>query len=141
MADDLRGHVLGSRDSTYVRWRFLARPDRQYRLFALRRRFTGRMMALAVMRFSGEGAELLDVVGPRGVFRHVVRAAVNEAAHLGAKILTAWASAALVELALATGAAAVPSGASLAISKGSDLSAEQITAARWWLMGGDTDFL
>jgi len=141
MADDLRGHVLGSRDSAYLRWRFLARPDRQYRLFALRRRFTVEMEALAVMRFAEGGAELLDVVGPRGVFPHAVRAAVGEAARAGAKILTAWASPALVELALATGAVAVPSGASLAISTGSDLTAVEITQARWWLMGGDTDFL
>lgn len=141
MAGDLRDHVLGMRDSGYVRWRFVSRPDRQYRLYALRRRLNGRMMALAVMRFAEGGAELLDVVGPRSVFRHVVRAALSEAARAGATCLTAWASPALVELAGDTGAAAVPSGASLAISKGSDLSAEEITAARWWLMGGDTDFL
>lgn len=141
MARDLQDHVLGVRDSGYVRWRFVARPDRRYQLFALRRRLTGRMVALAVMRLADGGAELLDVIGPRSAFRYVVRATLNEAARSGAASMTAWASPALAALARHTGAAVAPSGASLAISAGSDLSAEEITSARWWLMGGDTDFL
>lgn len=141
MAHDLRGHVVGVRDAGYVRWRFLARPDRGYHLFALRRRLTGGMVALAVMRLAEGAAELLDVIGPRDVFQAVVRAAQNEAARSGASRMTAWASPALAELAASSGASATPSGASLAISRETDLSAEEITAGRWWLMGGDTDFL
>lgn len=141
MAADLRNHVVGARDSGYVRWRFVSRPDRRYRLFALRRRLTGGMVALAVMRLADGAAELLDVIGPRSAFRQVVRAAQNEAARSGAASMTAWASPALVEYSRHTGAAAAPSGASLAISMGSDLSAEEIKTARWWLTGGDTDFL
>jgi hypothetical protein len=140
MARDLKDHVVGVRDANYVRWRFLARPDRQYRLFALRRRFTGGMLALVVMRVAEDSAELLDVIGPRSVFRHAVRAAINEAAGAGADCLTAWASHELAELARGTGAAVAPSGASLAIIKESDLSGEEVAAARWWWMGGDTDF-
>jgi len=143
MARDLPDYVLGVRDANYVRWRFLSRPDRQYRLFALRRRWTGRMLALVVMRIE-EGkaeAELLDVVGPRSAFKHAVRAARNQAAGAGAGCLTAWASPALAELACGTGATVTTSGASLAVIKESDFSGEEIAAVKWWWMGGDTDFL
>lgn len=141
MARDLKDYVLGARNPDYLRWRFLSRPDRQYRLFALRRRLTGRTLALVIMRLAEGKAELLDVVGPRSAFPLALRAAANEAACAGADHLTAWASPALAEFARSTGAAAVPSGASLAIIKESDFSDGEIKAARWWWMGGDTDFL
>ena len=141
MAGDLTDHVVGIRDSGYVRWRFVARPDRRYRLFGLRRHVTGRLTALAVLRFAEGAVELLDVIGPRRVFPHVVRASLNEVADSGADALKAWASAAVLELARDSGAAIAPSEASLAISVGSDLPDDEITTARWWLMGGDTDFL
>ena len=81
MAADLQDYVLGVRDSNYVRWRFLARPDRQYQLFALRRRMTGKMLALVVMRIGEGKAELLDVVGPRSAFPHAVRAHQHGSRH------------------------------------------------------------
>ena len=141
MAKDFQDHVLGVRDSAYIRWRFLARPEHPYQLFALRRRLTGRMQALVVMRITEGKAELLDFVGPRSALLPALRAAIKEAARAGAATLTAWASPVLAELMHGTGAQATPSGASLAIIKESICSEAQIKAARWWWMGGDTDFL
>lgn len=141
MAKDLQDHVLGVRDSAYIRWRFLARPAHPYQLFALRRRLSGRMQALVVMRIFEGKAELLDVIGPRSALRPALRAAINEAARAGAATLTAWASPALAVLMQGSGAQATPSGASLAIIKESIFSEAEIKAARWWWMGGDTDFL
>ncbi len=141
MAEDMKGHVLGVRDAGYLRWRYIDRPDRGYRLFALRRRLSGKTLAVVAMRLADGSAELLDVVGPRGIFAVAVRAAAIEAARTGAQRLSAWASPALAEFARDTGAEASPSGASLAIGKESDFSDDEVAAARWWLMGGDTDFL
>lgn len=141
MSIDMQDYVLGVRDSTYVRWRFLSRPDRSYQLFALRCRFTGRMQALVVMRIAEHKSEVLDVIGPRSTILPAIRAAINQAAAAGATTLTAWASSTTAEHFRCTGASAEPSGASLAIIKKSTCFAEGIMNVPWWWMGGDTDFL
>lgn len=141
MAADLQNHVLGVRDAAYIRWRFLARPDRQYKLFCLRRRFTGKVLAVIVMRIADGTAELLDIIGPRDAMRSAIRAAIKQCAQAGVSSLSAWASPALVEVVQNTGAEVTQSGASLAIIKESNFSEADVMAARWWWMGGDTDFL
>lgn len=142
MSQDMGEYVLGLRNMDYLRWRFLERPDRQYQLFCLRRRLTGRTEAVAVMRFSGDQAELLDVVGPRKAFGVVLQAAADYAAQNGAMALTAWASSAVAEVIGASGTATIlETGASLAIALASEFSSDDCARARWWWMGGDTDFL
>ena len=144
MRHDLREFVLGMRDAGYLRWRFIARPDRQYRLFVLCRRLTGRALAIVVMRLAGDSAELLDLIGPRRMFHAAATAARDEAARAGAHSLSAWASPAVAEVFRGSGAQELqetPSGALLAVARASEFSADEIAAARWWWMGGDTDFL
>lgn len=140
MARDMGDCVLGVRDMDYLRWRFLDRPDRQYRLFLLRRWPMGGAAAVAVMRFAESGAELLDVIGSRKTFGMVIQAATDEAARAGMAELTAWASPAAAA-ALGTGAMMTESGASLAVARASALTADKVATARWWWLGGDTDFL
>ena len=131
--------VLGARDLEYLRWRFLDRPDRQYRLFRLSRWPMGDS-TVVVMRFSDGGAELLDVIGSRKTFRAAIQAAIAEATRAGAAELTAWASPTAAAL-LGGEAQVVDSGASLAVARASVLSADEVATAKWWWMGGDTDFL
>lgn len=144
MRRDFQDFVLGVRDADYVRWRFIARPDRQYRLLVLRKRLTGATLAIVVMRLAGDGAELLDVIGPRKAFPAAVSAARDEAARFGATSLSAWASpaaAAVFRSAAGGEMEELPSGAFLALARPEDYSAEETAATRWWWMGGDTDFL
>lgn len=140
MARDMGDCVLGVRDLDYLRWRFLERPDKQYRLFCLRRWPTGSTAAIVVMRFAEGCAELLDVIGARNTFKMAIQAAIAEAARAGAAELTAWASPASAA-AIGIGAVVEESGASLAIARASALTADEVTAAQWWWLGGDTDFL
>ncbi|MFA6310840.1 MAG: GNAT family N-acetyltransferase [Sterolibacterium sp.] len=144
MRRDFQDFVLGVRDADYLRWRFIARPDRQYRLLILRWRLTGTPLSIVVMRFAGDGAELLDVIGPRKAFPAAVSAARDEAARFGATTLSAWASpaaAAVFRRAAGGEMEETPSGAFLALARPEDYSAEETAATRWWWMGGDTDFL
>lgn len=140
MVRDMGGCVLGVRDADYLRWRFIDRPDRQYRLFCLRRWPTGGTAAIVVMRFAEGGVELLDVIGARKTFKMAIQAAIAEASRAGAAVLTAWASPAAAA-ALGTGAVVAESGASLAVARASALTADELAKAQWWWLGGDTDFL
>lgn len=144
MRRDFEDFVLGVRDADYLRWRFIARPDRQYRLLVLRKRLTGTTLAIVVMRLAEDSAELLDVIGPRKAFPAAVDAARDEAARFGAKSLSAWASPAAAAVFRSAGGGEMeelPSGAFMALARPEDYSAEEATATRWWWMGGDTDFL
>jgi hypothetical protein len=138
MQKDCKEFVLGVRDAEYLRWRFLERPDRQYRVFCLRH-WWGGTAAVVVLHVTPDSAELLDVIGPRHVMPLAVQAAVNEAERSGLAELTAWASLAAASV-LGVDAQRTESGAILAVAKASRLAAEEVASARWWWLGGDTDF-
>lgn len=141
MSRDFSGYVLGVRDADFIHRRFLNRPDREYRIFCLRRWPLGNVVAVAVMHIEPGRAELLDVVGARPAFATVVRAAAAEAARAGASSLTAWASPAVLDALRGTNPHVTGLAAHLAVAKVSDLTAVAVAAAPWWWMGGDTDFL
>ncbi|MBZ0092095.1 MAG: hypothetical protein K8F27_07735, partial [Sulfuricellaceae bacterium] len=67
------------------------------------------------------------------------QAAIAEAARAGMVELTAWASPAAAEE-LGTGAMVAESGASLAVARASAFVVDEVATARWWWLGGDTDF-
>lgn len=141
MSKDFAAYVLGVRDADFIRRRFLDRPDRQYRIFSLRRWPLGGVAAVVVMHIEPGRAELLDVIGARAVFPAAVRVAVAEAARNGAGALTAWASPAALAVFRETHAEVTGKAAHLAVARASALTAGEVAEAPWWWMGGDTDFL
>jgi hypothetical protein len=141
MALDLSDHVLGVRDAEYLHQRFFSRPDREYQIFCLRHWPFGGVAGVAVMRFEQDRAELLDLIGSRAVLLMLVRAAVAEAERVGALVLTAWVSPAVLAALYGTGGEVGGKVANLAVAKVSALNVDEVTSARWWWMGGDTDFL
>ncbi len=134
-------HVLGVRDDEYLIQSFLTRPDREYQIFCLRRWPFGGVVGVAVMRFEQDRAELLDLIGSRVVLPMLVRAAVAETERVGAIALTAWVSPAVLAALHYTGPEVSGKVANLAVAKMSALSTDEVNTARWWWMGGDTDFL
>ena len=141
MRESLSGVTLGQRDSRYVRWRFVDFPGRQYRFFGLKRHWFGRACGLAVLRLEPKLAQWLDWIGPPELMPHAVLAARAEAARVGALALTAWASPYVAQQLASTGAAVAGAAAWLGLPTTSCLSPAQRASARWWWMGGDTDFL
>jgi len=141
MRADLADHVIGVRDARYVIDRFVRRPDRGYHFFRLTRRLTGRTAALAIMRLEPGHAELIDVVGPRKFFPWVAQAATAEAVGHGAGYLTCWASEVAAAAWCDCGARRVDTAAIFAVPRPAAVPHAQLAAARWWWMGGDTDFL
>lgn len=141
MATDMGDAVIGERPSRYVRWRFVDRPDRRYRLFRLRRRWSRRPAGIAVLRIEAGSAHWLDWIGTPQAMPLAARALAAEAGRAGVPALTAWASPAVAEVLAGSAATTVATAAWLAVAKSSVFAPEAIAAARWWLMGGDTDFL
>ena len=132
------GYVIGERDASYLRWRFIARPDKQYRIFCLKK-FWLLPAALVITTQSEEAFELIDMIGDPANFPVAISAVLNEASAHSTKKMQAWASP-LVTTLIGKDAESNYSGATVAIAKHSSINKNKIDNAHWWWMGGDTDF-
>lgn len=141
MRGDGTALTLGERDPDYIRWRFVQRPDKQYRFFTLRRPWLARAEGVAVLDLAQPQSLWLDWIGPRRSMAVASRFARRAAAAAGATSLAAWASPAVEEALAGSGIAHRAYAACLGIPMASDLREQDLPGVRWWFMGGDTDFL
>lgn len=150
----MRSHTgsltLGQRDAAYLRWRYVERPAAaetpagappRYRFFELRRAWSNTTAGVAVLDLRSPSALWLDWVGPVDLMPLACRACRLEAGRAGAAELTAWASSAVAQQLALSGIAQREVCAGLGIPTASDLKPQDVPGLRWWLMGGDTDFL
>lgn len=134
--------AIGARDSEYVRWRFIERPGRQHHFFVLHRPWSHEPAGIAVLDFQNEHtAHWLDWIGRPDLLALASRACRHETAQRGRHGLDMWATDAVVQQLSSTGLAQQSETARLGIVNTSSLDATTTSGLRWWLMGGDTDFL
>lgn len=133
--------TIGQRDSRYVKWRYLDRPDQRYQLFRLRRPWPSRALGIAVLKLQAPQSQWLDWIGPIDWLATACQACQFEAARAGAREMAAWASPLVVEALRESGWQHNSFTACLGIPVASDLTAGDEKQLNWWLMGGDTDFL
>jgi hypothetical protein len=135
------GFIVGEHGPRYVRWRYCERPGRSSRVFALRRPWSAGPIGIAVLDLSTPQAQWLDWIGAPRHLALASRACVAQAGASGAASLTAWATPAVAEFLLESTFLRRSVTARLGIPCASALSGEEAAQARWWFMGGDTDFL
>ncbi len=142
--------TLGQRDADYFRWRYVERPASagtepgappRYHFFAVRRLWSRTASGVAVIDLRTDPAHWLDWVGPVHMMPLVSSACRMEAALAGASELMAWTSVTVGQKLTHTGIHRREVCSGLGIPTSSDLSPQEIPGLRWWLMGGDTDFL
>lgn len=134
--------ALGAREADYVRWRFVERPGRQHRFFILRRPWTRQPAGIAVLDVeSAEAALWLDWIGPPGLMTLASRACRREATAHGRERLELWGTDAVAQALAHSDLAHQVELLRLGIVNTSVLDANTTTGLRWWLTGGDTDFL
>ena len=144
------GLTIGQRDASYLRWRYVDRPDATgpgvqktfcYQFFELRRPWSKTPVGVAVLDVRSRAAHWLDWVGPVELTPLALQACRLEARRAGASELTGWASAAVAQRLAQSGIERRVVWAGLGIPVASDMKPEEIPRVRYWLMGGDTDFL
>lgn len=150
MAAANHGLVMGQRDATYVRWRFVQRPvgtepahdgASRYRFFGLRRRWSSALAGVAVLDAGSPIVRWVDWIGDPALMREASRMCRRQASQWGAPELSAWASPA-VEAVLETSEVKLRvECAGFGLSAASSFTAQEATHLTWWLMAGDTDFL
>lgn len=141
MREEGATRTLGQRDSDYVRWRYLDRPDQPYQLFRLRRAWPSRSVGIAVLKLQRPQSQWLDWIGPSSWLTTACRAGLQEAARFGAQELGAWASPMVADALQGSNMLSNSVTACLGLPVASDLSESEVEGLGWWLMGGDTDFL
>jgi len=142
--------TLGQRDAPYLRWRYVDRPSApgtpagappRYRFFELRHPWPGASAGIAAMDLRSDSAHWLDWVGPPGLMPLAALSCRIEAGRHGASEVMAWASAAVSRQLASSGIRRRELCSGLAVSACSDLKPQEAPDLRWWMMGGDTDFL
>ncbi len=133
-------HILGMRNATHVRARFVARPGMRHRFLLISRRWFG-PCAVVIVRDEGNSVlRWLDFVGPRAALPAAAAAVRRVAAEVGVAEVETWASAAAQADLLATGAQPAGTASHLALAQASCCPDDSLASKGWWL-SGDTDFL
>ena len=140
MRADLVDMIVAVRDAAALHHRYVARPDKTYRIFVVRSRFSRRPLGLFVLQPDTEtGCELLDVVGPLHAMPRLIAQARRAAASLGASRLYCWA---VDNIGAHFGADAATRDLEVCVPANAWTAGPPIESlvGRWWLTGGDTDF-
>lgn len=139
--------IVGIRDARYIRQRYLAHPDKSYRLFLLKRRFSDEVIGLLVLRLvenetTGERrCELLDVIGALPSIPLLVQHARRIAAQWNCINLFTWLTDNLLpHFALPADAVTQDLGILIPGNQWTAGPSRETLAGHWWLTSGDTDF-
>jgi hypothetical protein len=133
--------VLGQRDAAYVRWRYPQRPGQHYQAIALRRWWSAEPVGVAIVDLDAAPARWLDWIGPPALLPTALRACLAHAHRGGATRLSLWATPAVRESLADSGVLHTATTAWLGVARRSLIAPEELSGLRWWLLGGDTDFL
>lgn len=143
MAADFKDSIIGVRDATYIRHRYLEHPSLHYDILMSSDRLTGRPWGLLVLRKHPEGLELIDLVAPRTRFAALINIALRVAERTGNSRLFAWSTEASSAL-LIQASTSLPEIMPLDIWVPANISSPGPSpaslAGHWWLIGGDADF-
>lgn len=143
MAAALRDVALGVRDSRWLQWRYLERPEVNYDIHLVRGRWLRRPLGVIVTRRHEDSLELMDLVGPPVRWPTLVAAARDLAAAAGRPRLRCWVTVSQRHRLAAADPAAqqvealpivVPANCA---TPGLD---PKMLEHRWFLMSGDADF-
>lgn len=141
MRSEMRDFIVGDHGARYVRWRYCERPGRSSRLFALRRPWSNAQAGIAVLDLATPQAQWLDWIGDPRHLALAARACVAQAAASGAGCLSAWATPTVAKFLPDTAVQSRTVTARLCVTCTSAVTRDEAAQARWWFMGGDTDFL
>jgi hypothetical protein len=140
MADDLRDTVIGTRDSSYVRRRFLEHPTLRYLMLLVRQRFSRQPVGLVVLRDHGEpGVELVDAIAPVAALPTLVTVARRVAGRLRRHRVFGWMTPRAAQSFKASEPALAPAGIPVPTMIWKAAPELDKLRGHWWLLGGDAD--
>lgn len=142
MASDLNTAIVGIRDWTYLRDRYLNHPQHRYRIVLVLSRLSRKAMGVLVLQSNSNGCEIMDIIAPLNQISLLITQArrvaqINGDHRIFCQITENWAdrfisvdeNGTLTKLPIR-----IPA------NVWSDGPSPQLLVNRWWLMSGDMDF-
>lgn len=133
-------HIVGIKTPEWLRWRYLDHPSRKYRLVLCRRRLTGAVAGVFVLRHDGDSCMLMDLLGAPGMLPRLLLLARSEAAALGSTRMLTWCPAAFTTWLPPEERMERDIGVCIPTNIWTDGPTPAELRDQWWLMPGDTDF-
>ena len=144
MQADTKVFSIGARDARHVRWRYAERPCTKHMFVRLRRPWSMQAIGIAVLvppTAAQPRVQWLDWIGTPAAIGAARHMCLKAAVVMGAQGLTAWVSPEVLACMGAQDVTHQSVAARIGVPTTSLTPAPLLTQRRWWLMGGDTDFL
>ena len=139
MADGMQHKIVITRDQSYIRYRYLQNPTRQYALEFVKH--SGEVIGLVITRKESEKLLVLDLVGPLQNFSKMISYCRSAAAKQGLQGIYGWLTEADLDLYADEEMAVVDIEVRIPTSACTDGPSAEELRDKWYLTAGDTDFL
>jgi hypothetical protein len=138
---DLRQAIVVEKTAAWIEQRYLRNPARRYRLFLLRRRFSGQALGFFVLKQEAERMQLMDCLASLEHLPLLLSGARALAQEAGCSSLYTWCPGAFVERFPREQLAQQALPISIPANIWTPGPAPATLQEHWWLLPGDTDFL
>lgn len=140
MAVDLHEALVGVRDWTYLRDRYLSHPHQHYQIVLVINRFGRKVHGVLVLRHNPDGCEIVDLVAPLKKIPLLVMHARRIAGINGHQRISCQITENFSTYYVATGGIQRALPIRIPANAWSAGPAPEELRGRWWLMSGDMDF-
>lgn len=140
MAGSLQAFIVGVRDWAWLVQRYLAHPTIHYEVRLIEHRWTGKPLAVVILRFVDNGVELMDVIGNPAEFPAAIGWIRRYAGRRGLSQVKFWITTGCSAYFAGTHATSTALDLRIPCNVWSPGPAPESINGRWWLTAGDTDF-
>lgn len=141
MQEDLQYCVSGYRDFSWMKHRYLDKPNNEYLCHLVFDGIGQQCLGLVIIKpIDDQQVEILDILAPKIHVSKILEVARTEAKKLQAQTLFGWFTATALEWFAHTNPVKEDTDVIIAGSAVNDKEYSLSTTGQWWLMGGDTDF-
>lgn len=141
MRADFPQAILGVRDWSYIQHRYLAHPQRHYEILLISQRFSTRPLGIVVLQRRQETCHLLDIIAPLSQMPLIIQQMQRTAGNWGLSTLALWITENFATTFTSLQGTLHPLDIRIPHCIWYEGPPLEAIKEKWWLMGGDTDFL
>jgi len=143
MSRDFPQAILGVRDWQHIQHRYLTHPQKQYEMLLISQRFTERPLGVVLLQRSADNqtCHLLDIIAPVKQIPLLIKQVRRITGNWGIKTLNLWITENFAEIFTRLQGVVYPLDIRIPHCIWYEGPPTEEVKEKWWLMGGDTDFL
>ncbi len=141
MSKDFEQTIIGVRDWFYIQYRYFMHPHKQYELLLVSQRFSQKPLGIVVLQRTEDECKLLDIIAPQKNFALLLKQTRRIVGSWDIPKLTLWITENFVHLFTRLEGNAQTIDIRIPHCIWYEGPPTDEVKDRWWLMGGDTDFM